>query len=298
MARSICEAFKPHVLTLPLEVIVPQRDVTNILRTTTSYKKIVTSIKEVGLIQPLIVFPNGSGRYLLLDGHLRLDVMQRLGSQTADCIVANDDESYTYNKRVNHLPPIAQHYMLLKALSKGLTEQRLATALNVDIGVIRQNRALLEGICPEVIEILKDKHLATAVFSILRKMKAFRQIEAAEHMVASARYTVTFAKALLAMTPEEFLADNRSGLRGRRKQDETHALLQQETESIVRDLKDAESCYGTDILSLTVACGYLQRVVDNNRVQKYLAKHYPEILHTLRGVIADVRPSVPASVAN
>ncbi len=75
-------------------------------------------------------------------------------------------------------------------------------------------------------------------------MKPFRQIEAAEHMIASAKYTATFAKALLAMTPPEFLVENRPNGRGRRKHEETHALLQQETESIVRDLKDAESSYG------------------------------------------------------
>src|SRR4051812_47177905 len=121
MARSISEAFKPRVLTLPLSAIISQREVTKLLRSKTSYKKIMTSLKEVGLIQPLIVYPKDAAQYLLLDGHLRLDVMRQLGWTTADCIVANDDESYTYNKRVNHLPPIAQHYMLLKALSKGLT---------------------------------------------------------------------------------------------------------------------------------------------------------------------------------
>lgn len=293
MARSINEAFRPILLALPLAAIVSQRETTNALRSTISYKQIVASIKEVGLIQPLIVFPNGSEKYLLLDGHLRFDVIQQLGWPIVECIAAVDDESYTYNKRVNHLPPIAQHYMLLKALSKGLTEQRLATALNVDVGVIRRNRAMLEGICPEAIEILKDKHLTTAVFGVLRKMKPFRQIEAAEHMVASAKYTVTFASALLAMTPPEFLADPFSG-KSKRKSTETQALLQQESDSIVRDLKDAESSYGTDILALTVACGYLQRLLDNHRVQKYLTKHYPEILHALRGVIAEVRPSTSA----
>ena len=92
------------------------------------------------------------------------------------------DRAYTYNKRVNHLPPVAQHYMLRKALSKGLTEQRLADALDVKIDAIRRTTTMLDGICPEVIDILREKDLLASGFGILRKMKPFRQIEAAEHL--------------------------------------------------------------------------------------------------------------------
>ena len=42
------------------------------------------------------------------------------------------DEAYTYNRRVNHAPPVALHFMILKALTKGVRETRLAAALNVD----------------------------------------------------------------------------------------------------------------------------------------------------------------------
>jgi hypothetical protein len=39
-------------------------------------------------------------------------------------------------------------------------------------------RTLLDGVCPEVAELLKDKSVDTEVFSLLRKMKPMRQIEA------------------------------------------------------------------------------------------------------------------------
>jgi hypothetical protein len=58
---------------------------------------------------------------------------------------------------------------------------------------------LLNGICPEVVQILIDKAVSAQVFGVLRKMKPIRQIEAAEHMVAGGTYTIPFAKALLAV---------------------------------------------------------------------------------------------------
>ena len=52
------------------------------------------------------------------DGALRLDILTRRQEGEVRCIVATDDEGYTYNKRVNHLSNIGEHYMILKALSK------------------------------------------------------------------------------------------------------------------------------------------------------------------------------------
>jgi hypothetical protein len=188
--------------------------------------------------------------------------------------------------------------MLRKALSKGLTEQRLADALDVKIDAIRRTTTMLDGICPEVIDILREKDLSASGFGVLRKMKPFRQIEAAEHMVASAKYSMSFATALLAMTPPELLADAPHNRKLKDKPAEVQALLREETSSLVRDLKDAEASYGTDILALTVGCGYLQRVLQNRRIEKHLEKHFPEILSTLRSLIAEVKPAASEAIAS
>jgi hypothetical protein len=45
------------------------------------------------------------------------------------CILSADDEGYTYNKRVNQL----SNYMILKALSNGVSEQDISVSLSVDV---------------------------------------------------------------------------------------------------------------------------------------------------------------------
>jgi len=207
---AVQAAFEKHVVVLPLDIIVPQKVVTKGQREGDFYRQIKASLKHVGLIEPLIVYPRGPGEYLLLEGHVRLEILKSLGVTEAKCLLSTDDEAYTYNRHVNYIPAVAQHFMLLEALKNGLTEERIALALDVSIESIRARRDMLNGVCPEAIQVLIDKPVTPQVFSILRKMKAIRQIEAAEHMVAGGMYTIPFAKALLAVTKPEMLEEQPS----------------------------------------------------------------------------------------
>lgn len=70
--------------------------------------------------------------------------------------------------------------MITRALKSGVSEDKLAKALDVDITSIKRRRILLDGICPEVVEMLKDKSVNPVTFDVLRKMKPLRQIEVAD----------------------------------------------------------------------------------------------------------------------
>jgi prepilin-type processing-associated H-X9-DG protein len=285
---AVKAAFDQQIVMLPLDIIVPQKDATKGYRYAEFYKQLMASLKLVGLIEPLVVFPRGPANYLLLDGHVRLDILKSMGVKEAKCLLSTDDEAYTYNRHVNHIPPIAQHFMLLEALKTGLTEERIAAALNVNLDAIRTKRDLLNGICPEAVQILMNKQVSPKVFSILRKMKPIRQIEAAEHMVAGGAYTVPFAKALLAVTKPEMLECHTSSSK---KLEATstaaRSMLEEENEFLLRDLKTVEESYGTDVLTLTVACAYLDRLLKNARIERYLARNHADILQTLETLLSD-----------
>jgi hypothetical protein len=282
-------AFRQNEIVLPIASIALQKTIHPSFRKSQTYRQIAASLEQVGLIEPVVVFPRGPNDYLLLDGHVRIDILKGRGVADVRAIFATDDESYTYNKRVNHAPPVAQHFMILKALSNGVSEERIAASLNVNVANIRKRRDMLDGICPEVVEILKTKHVTTDAFAALRKMKPFRQIEAAEHMMASGTYSVKFAEALLAVTRPEFLVKPLPVKQLEATSKGARVMLEQETESLVRDLKAVEDSYGTDILSLTVICGYIERLLGNIRVERHLNKHQPDILNTLRSSLAETK---------
>ena len=61
--------------------------------------------------------------------------------------------------------------MILRALERGVPEERLAKALDVNVDAIRRRRDLLNGICPEVVEMLKNANFAAEIMRLLRRMK-------------------------------------------------------------------------------------------------------------------------------
>src|ERR1700760_4693867 len=142
------------------------------------YKRIVASMAEVGIVEPLVVARRreDTSPYMLVDGHLRHAALADLGHSEAPCLIADDDEAFTYNKRVNRLATVQEHYMIVRAIERGVSEEKLARALNVDIKRIKTKRSavirvgeygpffsLLDGVCPKVAEMLKDKSIDTDV---------------------------------------------------------------------------------------------------------------------------------------
>jgi hypothetical protein len=75
--------------------------------------------------------------------------VKTLGHATAKCLFALDDEGFTYNHKVNRLSAIPEDFMILRAIMNGVSEERIAPSLNVDVSTIRQKCVLLDGICQE-----------------------------------------------------------------------------------------------------------------------------------------------------
>jgi ParB-like chromosome segregation protein Spo0J len=278
---QIRNAFDQLIVTLSIASIRPQREVTSDHKRSRYYQQVVSSIKEIGLIEPLIVFQVSSEEYLLLDGHLRLDALRQIGRAEVECILSADDEAYTFNQRVNSISPVAQHLMILKAIESGVTEERIAASLRVNVSVIRRKRNMLDGICDEAVKLLQTRNVGAAGFNLLRKMRPERQVESAKHMIASSVNSSTFIRALLIATKTEMLVDQRKVSKRSFIPESAKELFAQESETLLRDLKGLEDDLGKEALTLTVFRGYVRRLVGNPRVKRYLEREHKEILEAL-----------------
>ena len=288
MAESVKIAFEPSVAVLPLAVLLPLRTVPDEIKRSAKYKQIANSVREIGIIEPLVVARarDQAGRYLLLDGLMRYTALTDAGATEARCLIAEDDEAFTYNKRINRLATVQEHFMVVKAIERGVSEEKLAKALSLDIKGIQRRRTLLVGICPEVVELLKDKTINQKTFDVLRKMKPMRQIEAVELMNTAGNYAASYAKALLAATRQDDLVNS-----GKAKQvggltAEQMARMEREMEKLQRDLKTVEARYGEDVLQLVIASGYLSKLVANPEIKRYLNQNHPEILTEFTAIIS------------
>ena len=280
-------AFEGELAVLPLGLILPLRQVTAGQRQSVKYRRIATSIVEVGIIEPPVVArpKQQGGPYLLLDGHIRLAILGDMGRQEVACLVSDDDEAFTYNKRVARLATVQEHYMIVRAIERGVPEAKIAKALNVDVASITRRRSLLDGICPEVVEILKDRTVNPTTFDVIRKMKPPRQIETAELMAASGNFTASYAKALLAATRQHDLVHPERPKQINGFSQDQMARMEREMESLQHDFKAVEASYGDDVLNLVVATGYLSRMIANPDIEKFLSANYPEYLDGFRTII-------------
>src|SRR5262245_9036486 len=162
-------AFEMTKIRVPLANILPVRLVKDPQANIKRYRTIRASIKEVGMIEPLVIYPQkgASGKYSLLDGHLRLIALKELEQTEAECIIASDDESFTYNARVNRLNPISEHKMIMKAVQHGVRPERIAAALNLTVKDVKSSMSLLEGINEEAVDLLKDKAISPKAIWLL-----------------------------------------------------------------------------------------------------------------------------------
>lgn len=280
---AIKAAFLLDTIKLPLAKILPSGKLKPGLKSTARYKVIEASVREVGIIEPLVVYPEmgKTGTHVLLDGHKRLEVLRDLGRDEVTCLVSTDDETCTYNHRVNRLAPIQEYRMILKAIEAGVPEERIAKALNVTTKTIRESKTKLTDITPDAIELLKDKPIADMALRLLKKVKQYRQVEMAELMALSNTYTASYAKALLAATPsDQIIVPLKPDTRP-----EQLAKLEIEMRAIERDFVVLEESYSRDTLNLQLARGYLKTLLQNARVARYLGQKHGELLAQLEKVV-------------
>jgi hypothetical protein len=280
-------AFLPDPLSIPLDLILPSRKAHVGILTTRKFLQIKASIKAVGLIEPLTVGPaeEKTGHHILLDGHLRLLALRTLEHTEAPCLESTDDESYTYNTRINRLSSIQEHLMLCRAVEKGVTAQRLADALDLDISTITRKLNLLDGICAEAASLLKDQQFAADLGSILKKMKPIRQVECVELMVDANSVTLAYANALFAATPVTQLVDAGKPKKVAGVSPAQMANMEREMGSLQEQYKLVEQNFSQDVLNLCLASTYLSKLLKNVEIDRYLQQHHPEILTELKSIV-------------
>ena len=116
--------FEETSIRIPITAITPLRAISASTRNSIKYGQIAASIAEVGIIEPPAVVRDAQDhtRFHLLDGHLRVEILRERGESEVVCLIAVDDEAFTYNKRISRMATIQEHKMILNAIKKGASE--------------------------------------------------------------------------------------------------------------------------------------------------------------------------------
>jgi ParB-like chromosome segregation protein Spo0J len=278
VSAAVKTAFERETVKVPIAKILPTRALPAAAKAGSKYKTIEASYPVVGIIEPPIVSRHPDGNFLLLDGHNRLAMLKETGAKEVECIVSIDDEGYTYNRHVSHLAPIQANRMILKALDAGVPDERLAKALDRSLTTIRTSRTMLKDICAEALDLLKDKPVAAGALRLFKHVKPLRQIEMAELMNKMANYSKPYAAGLVSRTPAECLVEQAKPKRPARQKPEDLARMEVEMHTLEREILQIDESYGRNVVNLTIARGYVKKLLENAKVVKYLAAKHADLL--------------------
>ena len=175
--------------------------------------------------------------------------------------------------------------MLRRAVERGVSAERLAIALDIDVNTINKKMTLLDGLCTEVVDLLKDQTFSAKVTRVLRKMKPTRQVECVELMLSANTITVSYAQAMLMATPPAQLVDEKKATKQAGVTQEQIAKMEREMGNLQGQYKLVEQTYGQDVLNLVLAKGYLTKLLANKPVVRYLKQKQPELLTEFEAIV-------------
>jgi len=284
--NRVARAFGGDTIIVQIASILPVRSIGKTVKASHKYRQIACSIEEIGIVEPPVICPDNQkqGLFLLLDGHLRLEVLKDLGQSEVECLLSTDDEAFTYNKRISRLSAIQEQRMIAKTIERNVPREKIAKALDINVRSLNRKANLIDGICEEAVALLKDKMCPMAIFDVLRKMVPMRQIEAAELLVNANNYSIGYATAILAGTPQSQLVNADTPKRMSGMTAEALALMESELARLQQAITSIQDTYGQDHLHLTVVKGYLAKLIGNSKVVRYLEKRQPEFLGEFRNI--------------
>ena len=112
-------------------------------------------------------------------------------------------------------------------------------------------------------------------------MKPVRQVDAVDMMIEMNNFTIPYAKALVASTPPEQLVDTDAPRAPKGVSAEQIARMEREMASLQRGIKRIEATFGPDHLNLILGVRYVESLLSNKAIDRYLDKHHPEIRQEL-----------------
>lgn len=280
----IKQCFENNFQLYLIEQLIPSRSLPVNIKRSTKYKQILSSLLEIGLIEPIIIFIDDEDNKKVLDGHLRIEAMKDLGHQHVHCLISPVNETYSYNKRVNRLTILQEQKMLKKAVESGVPIEKLSAVLGVSPGMINTRLRITDGICGEVIALLSEKNISQNVFEVLRKIKPYKQIEVVATMITLNNFTRKFALSMLhSISPEHLLSkdikepDNPDIIKTLSRLEKEMAALEVETQNI----KDE---YAENTLNLLIVKAYIAKLLNNNAIVHWLYDNNVTYLDALKKI--------------
>lgn len=257
--------------------IQPLRRLSTHERRSIRFRQFVVEVGRTKTTDPLEVTPDRArpGVFLLLDGLRRHEALRTAGVKTITCTVNRDLGTISLNRRINGLSLIHQDEIIRTSLANGMPAARVQTALKICAKSLHQRLYLVGNLCDEARALLRDYPMSIHGVAMFSHMTPARQVEAAELMIAMNDFRAYFARLLLAATPADKLMRSKRSKMFWGVSKEAQQRIATKSDVAERRFRIARQTYAADQFALTVAKGYISKLLRNDKVAGYLARYKP-----------------------
>jgi hypothetical protein len=280
---------------VPIDKLVPLNERRINLKTNRGYHKIVSSIKSIGLIQPLCVY-HENDHCVILDGFLRFKALEQLGVTKVPCIVYQTKEAYTFNRMVNRLSPYQQSRMLRKSLEI-LDHSEIERVLGIKSLKFRLGTELYKHLHPEVIKKLDGNKISRRCAEELSYVNKIRQLQILGEMKKCNDFSVSFGRALVIKTSPK----QRNKKKKTRKTWSEDSNKKQELVGRLQEVQERYDFfatlyrqYATDLLKLSI---YVRKLITNEVIRDSLNEKFPDLLRRFEGIVFENDSREPIAAA-
>ena len=268
---------------IKLEQLKPLNEIRVDLAKNGGFRKIMATIKAVGLIEPLCVYPE-AGCYVILDGVLRYAACQQLKLKTVPCIVYKDKQAYTFNRNVNQLSAYQEIRMLRKSLET-IDGPTIARTFGMKSIKSRLVPNLIKQLHPDVVAAFKENEVSKMCALELMHVTHERQREIFKEMKKNGDFSPAFCRALVIQTPASQRNKNKQARKAWAEDDDRKR-------DMIARLEHAEKQhdfyshlyrqYSSDLLKVVF---YVRKMISNPQIEGYLQANHTEVLARFRSVI-------------
>ncbi|CNH56515.1 RepB plasmid partitioning protein [Yersinia frederiksenii] len=280
----ISYCFEKNSVKFSINDLMPTKKSPLNVKKSQKYLQIKNTINNIGIIEPIVVYLDSkNGIIKIIDGHLRVEALKELGETEVICLISTVYDTYTPNSKVSRITIIQEQKMIKKALKSGVSIEKLGEALGISIDNLKGKVKLLDGIDPEVINLLSNQNVPKSTFEVLRKMKKIRQIECACIMNNMDNYSKKFSLSLLHNTQPNLLLNGQQehDKEGHRK---TIDRLEREMAQVHIESEKLKDSYGENTLRLVIIKSHIQKILDNTKILHWLLDNKNELLIELRKI--------------
>lgn len=265
---------------VPLEklVVLHERKASKV-----GYHKLLSSIKAIGLIEPLCVYEE-EDKFVILDGYLRYLACLELGVATVPCLILPTKEAYTCNRMVNYLSAFQESRMLKQSLST-LDSDTIAKTLGLVSIRHRLKTTLLRQLHPKVLDAFDKKILPLQCARDLSFVKPAYQETILKELEKAGDFSVAFARSLILRAPESAKNIGQRKKtpwnRGAERKKELADKLQQ----VDRQYDFYAKLYRQYVADLLKLCVYVRKLLSRERIAEYVKSRHAEIFERFQEIV-------------